>query len=249
MKRFWEKAEVVAAADSAVAGGNAGYNIMLDGRPLRTPKKNLLHLPGLPLGEAIAAEWNAVEGEVRPQALPLTGIANAGCDIVAADPAGFAERLARYAETDLLCYRADGPEALADLQARHWDPLIAWTDNRHGTRFQVTSGIIHIAQPAGTLQRILTIFQHHPAIELAALSLLVEISGSAILALALSEGAITLSDAFHAATIDELWQEQHWGADKEATEQRAGRQQLFAAAFQFLELARKEGISSQALAN
>lgn len=238
MKRFWSKAEIAHPSGEDAAGN---YGILLDGRPLRTPKKNLLHVPTLPLAEAIAAEWNAVEDKVQPDKMALTGIANAACDIVTADTQCFAQNLARYAESDLLCYRADGPEPLINWQAEEWDPLLDWMQKRFDLGFEVTTGIMHVAQPPETLERVRAIFEAFPPMELAALSLHVEIAGSAIIALALAEGAISLEDAFQAAVLDELWQEKYWGADKEATTHREQRYQQFAAAFQFFKLARMEG--------
>ena len=88
MKRFYRQATA-----SPEAGGVA---VLLDGRAVRTPGRNLLRVPTEELAEAIAAEWNAQGETVNPQAMPLTGLANAAIDQVAPDPAGFARTLARY---------------------------------------------------------------------------------------------------------------------------------------------------------
>jgi chaperone required for assembly of F1-ATPase len=105
VKRFWQDVAVDARA------------IRLDGRPVRTPGRAALTLPTDGLAEAVADEWRAVGETVDPRAMPLTGLANAAIDRIAADPAGFAAGLAKYGESDLLCYRAAEPPELAARQA------------------------------------------------------------------------------------------------------------------------------------
>ena len=229
MKRFWT--EATAAAE------DGGHGVRLDGRPVRTPARALLLLPNAALAEAVAAEWRAVEGEVNPQHMPLTGIANAAIDLVSPDPAAFAARLAAYAETDLLCYRAEHPQPLADRQALIWEPPLTAVEQSLGCAFHRTAGIGHVAQPGETLERVRARFAGYGPHWLAALDPIVTITGSAVLALALAEGLAKADDVFDASVLDELWQEEQWGADAEALETRKGRRALFDAAVQFLRLA------------
>ena len=141
MKRFWKD---VSIADGEVA---------LDGRPVRTPGRVALRLPTAALAEAVAEEWRAVGERVDPRTMPLTGLANAAIDRIAPDPARFAEGLARYGESDLLCYRADDPPELVARQAALWNPPLAWARGRYDVGFEVTTGIVHRAQPSATIAR------------------------------------------------------------------------------------------------
>ena len=130
MKRFWK--DVTIDADRVVR---------LDGKPLRTPGRLSLAAPTTALAQAIAKEWRAVEGEIDPRAMPLTGLANAAIDRIAPDPAAFAASgLAAYGETDLLCYRAEGPPELVARQEAAWDPLLAWAAARYDVRFEAVAG-------------------------------------------------------------------------------------------------------------
>lgn len=228
MKRFWTEAAAIAAGD--------GWTIVLDGRPLRTPARAELRLPTATLAHAIAAEWAAVEGEVRPGAMPLTGLANAAVDIVGADPAGFAASLAAYGESDVTCYRAERPQPLIARQVAAWEPALKAVEARHGLTFRRTAGIVHVAQPADTLARLDALFAGLSPWQLAPLQPLVALSGSAVLALALMDGALGAEAAFEAGHVDELWQAEHWGEDALALEARAGRWAQFAAAARFLAL-------------
>lgn len=229
LKRFWARAEVVRDGDR--------YAIALDGRPVRTPRGNRLAVPDEALGRAIAAEWQAVEAEVRPNAMPMTGLANAAIDIVADDPAAFASMLTAYARSDMLCYRATHPEALVERQAHLWDPILAWAETRFDILLKRTAGIEPIEQPAHALERLDAAYAAEPPFRLAALSPLVTLSCSAILPLALADGRLQPDEAWAAALLDELWQAEQWGEDALAAASRADRRHQFNAACRFLELA------------
>ena len=227
MKRFWTEARA------------EGGQVLLDGRPVRTPKRNLLAVPSAALAEALAAEWNAVGEELDPRALPLTGLANAAIDIVAADHNAFAETLARYGESDLLAYRATSPNDLIERQARQWDPLLDWVRIRYDVHVYVVRGIIHQPQPEATVARLREATLARSAFELAALSPVVTIGGSLVVGLALAERAFDPEQLWSAVNLDELWQEELWGEDALAAEARAARRREWDAAVLFLQLLRQ----------
>ena len=227
MKRFYTA--VAATPERGIA---------LDGRPVRTPGKHPLILPNAGLAEAVAAEWQAQGDDIVPQSMPLTGLANAAIERVAPDAIGFAMGLAIYAETELLCYRADAPPELVTRQEAVWDPILEWARRRYDVNFTLVAGIIHQPQPDETLKRLRAAIQSNGAFELAALSPIVTISGSLVIALAVAEGAITPDAAFDAAHLDELWQAEQWGEDDFALDLRAAHRADFLAACDFLRLLR-----------
>ena len=232
MKRFWREVSV----------GDGG--IALDGRPVRTPGRAPLALPTPALAEAISAEWRAVADTIDPRAMPLTGLANAAIDRVAPDRAGFAAGLARYGESDLVCYRAEGPEPLVERQRATWDPLLAWATARYDVHFAVTAGVMHAAQPPATLARLREAVAALDAFRLAGLSPLVTVTGSLIAALALVEGAADADAIWAAALVDEDWQAELWGSDPLAEQARAGRRADFDAGAAFLALLAQSGAST-----
>jgi chaperone required for assembly of F1-ATPase len=168
--------------------------------------------------------------------MPLTGLANAAVDRVAADPAAFARGLAVYGESDLLCYRSEGPRPLVDRQAERWDPLLDWARRRFDVVFEVTAGVMHRPQPAATVERLAHATAARGPFQLAGLSPLVTISGSLVIGLALSEGAIGLDPAWEAATLVEAWQAEQWGEDALAAAALRNRRREFEAAYRFLTL-------------
>jgi chaperone required for assembly of F1-ATPase len=229
MRRFYKEA----STGPAEAGG---FVVRLDGRPVMTPARRQLELPSPALADAVAAEWNAQEAKVDPRSMPLTGLANAAIDRVAPDKDAFARSLAKYGEGDLLCYRAEGPDQLVRRQAEAWDPLLIWARRRFDVDFTLVEGIIHRPQPAETVDRLARAVAARDPFPLAALSPLVTISGSLIVALALAEGAIDVEQAWAAANVDEAWQSEQWGEDALATAALEARRLEFEAARRFLEL-------------
>ena len=228
VKRFYDTASVETGAE--------GFRVLLDLRSVRTPARNIVAVPTEGLADASAGEWNAQAERVDPRSMPLTGLANAAIDRVAPDSEAFARALAAYGESDLLCYRSEGPASLVARQAASWDPILTWARQRYDVGFEVTSGIVHRPQPPQTVERLAAAVAARPPFELAALSPLVTISGSLIIALALAEAAIDLDEAWSAAALDELWQIETWGEDEEALRSLDSRRREFEAAWRFLSL-------------
>lgn len=229
MKRFW--------AAAGVAERPEGWAVLLDGRPVKTPAKLPLVLPTEALARAVAEEWDAQQGEVRPALMPLTRTANSAIDKVASMAAAVVEEIARYGGTDLLCYRATGPAALIARQAAAWDPWLDWVAGQ-GAALRVTTGIVHVAQPEVSLGRLSARVSARSHFELAALYDLVAITGSLVLGLAVAEGRLEAGDAFDLARLDEDWQAEHWGVDDEAAESAAMKRQAMRDAGRFLRLCR-----------
>lgn len=224
MKRFWK--EVAVGPDRVVE---------LDGRPVRTPGRAALALPTYALAEAVAAEWRGVGDTLDPRAMPLTGLSNAAIDRIAPDRASFAAGLARYGESDLVCYRAEAPAELVQRQAAAWDPVLDWARGRYDVHFELVTGVIHRTQPAPTVRRLADAVAAQDEWQLAGLSPVVTITGSLLLGLALLEGAAAADAVWAAANVDEDWQREQWGEDALATEATEGRRREFGAAVRFLE--------------
>ncbi|HEX8841000.1 MAG TPA: ATP12 family protein [Sphingomicrobium sp.] len=228
MKRFWKEV--------GVEQEGAGWGIRLDGRSVRTPARAELVAPTEELAQAIAEEWRGVEGKIDPRAMPLTGLANAAIDRVAPERLAFAEGLARYAEADLACYRAEWPPELVQRQKDAWDSLLGWARRRYDVDFVTTSGLMHVVQPQATVERLAHAVAALDPFRLAGLSPLVTIGGSLVAALAVLEKAMSADEAWGAVSIDDRWQIEQWGSDAEAEAALENRRCDFMAAARFLEL-------------
>ncbi|MEP9377854.1 ATP12 family protein [Aquabacter sp. CN5-332] len=227
-KRFYTEVSVGEGEDGL-------FRVLLDGRPVRTPARALLAVPSRALAEALAEEWAAQKDEIDPFSMPLTRLVNVALDGVAADPEASAEEIVRYAGTDLLCYRAEGPDRLVTRQGEHWDPVLDWFRTAHGARFMLSAGIRHVEQPAETLARIAALVPRDP-LRLAAAASLTTLMGSALLALALVHGRLSADEAWAAAHVDEDWNREQWGEDELATARRVAREAEMQAAVRLLRL-------------
>ncbi len=212
-KRFYKHAEAV------TAGGS--HSVTLDGRPVRTPAKADLLVPTRALATAIAAEWNAQGNSVDRRTMVQMQLACTAIDGVAPDSGGVVDTLVAYAETDLLCYRAEGPPSLVERQAAAWQPLLAWAERRYGVQFAVTSGIVPVEQPPETLRRVRDVVAALDPFRLTGLQVLVGSLGSLVLALAVLESQIPAAEAFALSQLDEEHQAAQWGTDEEAEARRA----------------------------
>ena len=228
MKRFWKEV--------SLAGQGEEWSIHLDERPVKTPARAPLSVPTKALAEAIVEEWSGVEAEIDPRAMALTGFANAAIDRVSADREAFADGIAKYAEADLACYRAEGPRGLVSRQEEQWDKLLAWARRRFDVDFTTTTGLIHVDQPPATVERLAHAVSTLDPFRLAALQSLVTIGGSLVAALAVQEKAITPAEAWEAVSLDDRWQLEQWGADAEAEAALENRRRDFLAAAHFLHL-------------
>lgn len=240
MRRFWTNA--------TLSSGDAGHVVMLDGKPLRIPGRNPggapLTIATTALAEAITAEWQAAGtghgGEMSMEEVPLTRLAATAQDRIAPNPAPVAAALAEYGESDLLCYRAEHPADLTQRQARYWQPWLDWAARIYGAHLRVAAGVMHLPQDPAALEAIRSAYAAQPVPVLAALGIAVPAMGSAVLGLALADGALDAASAHDLAGLDEAFQVEKWGEDAEAATRRQHVADDIALAERFIRLSRPD---------
>jgi chaperone required for assembly of F1-ATPase len=227
-RRFYERAEVEDA--------DGEFRVVLDGRPVKTPARRTLAAPTRALAQALAAEWDAQRDVIDPAKMPLTRLANTIIDGVTDAPSAVADEVKRYLACDLVFYRAPGPAGLVAWQAEAWDPVLAWVRETLGARFVLAEGIAFVAQPAQSLAAASSAIPTDPW-RLGAMHAVTTLTGSALIAIALSRGALLVDAAWAAAHVDEDWNMKFWGRDALALERRAARFSEMQAAATVLEAA------------
>lgn len=225
-KRFYQTVTVAPAVD--------GFVVQLDNQSVLSPGKRALALPGEALAQAIAAEWKSQGQDIDPSTMPLTRLANTTLDTVMGNRAEVAGEIAKYAETDLVCYRVLQPEALRQRQADAWDPLVLWVGQAYGVGLVVTSGLLPAAQPPEALAAVRPAVDGFGEFGLAALHAATTALGSVVIALAMAAGRITAADAWRFSLVEELYQTERWGDDRDAEARRTKLRADLAAAHQFL---------------
>ena len=216
MKRFWDVATVEASTE--------GYGILLDGRTMHLPDGAVLRVDAEPLARAIAEEWQTAGGgkggEMSFADTPLTRLAGTAQQRIAPDPSPTIDAIARYAESDLLCYRAERPEALVERQERVWQPWLDWVASRYEAPLRISAGISYVKQHRGTVATLRKVVADLDVPALAALGVAVPALGSLVLGLALADGALDAASAHVLGCLDELFQAEAWGEDEEAVARR-----------------------------
>lgn len=228
MKRFYDQVQYVAQ--------DGGFAIQLDGRSVKTPMKKQLILPNEALAQAVQAEWEAQGEKIDPHSMPLTRLANAALDRIDAERDAVIEQIIRFCGTDLLCYRADGPDSLVEVQEQAWDPLLAWLKSDLDIHLPVAVGVTPINVEDGVEAKFKTQIDALDVFALSGLGALVSAAGSLVVGLGVLHGHIDGEQAFLAASVDERYQLDRWGADDDAEAQLKGREKDIKAAAVFLSL-------------
>lgn len=229
MKRFYK--------DVTIADADGGFDVRLDGRPIKTVSRRPQVVPTRALAEAMAQEWAAQGDEIDPARFLFRDMADYAIDVVMPDPAAAVTSLLPYAATDTLCYRADPDEPFATRQRLMWEPLLTAAESRYEVKFVRVSGVIHKPQAEVTMARLKTELERLDPFSLAALRNTAGLAASLVIGIAALAPAADIDALWDAANLEEDWQAELWGKDWEAVELRALRAKAFAAAAQFASLA------------
>lgn len=212
MRRFYKTVSVLPA--------DTGFIVALDGKPVRTPARAPMIVPSSRLAEAIAAEWEAQTETIVPAGMHRTQLAATAIDRVAGNRDAVIDEVAAYGDTDLLCYRAEAPRALAERQQAVWQPFLDWCAIAHDAPLTAVEGIMHRPQPLQALQALRRAVAAHDDLRLTALHTATVLLGSVVLGLALVSRRTAAADAFAASVVDEDFQIARWGEDAEAMRRR-----------------------------
>ncbi|MCO6390693.1 ATPase [Aliihoeflea aestuarii] len=228
-KRFYKTAHV----ERDIATDT--FAVQLDGKPVRTPGRALLALPSEAAARLVADEFEAQKEEINPFDMPVLRIANTAIDGVATDTQAVLEDILRYSSSDLVCYRADGPESLVERQNEAWDRIVDWARASLGARFVLAEGIVHVDQPREAIGAIgIHLKMRDEPFRLSALHVMTTLTGSALIALAVDAGELTAEEGWAAAHVDEDWNIAQWGEDADAAKMRAAKKRDMLAAARLL---------------
>jgi chaperone required for assembly of F1-ATPase len=227
-------------ANAAVSEADGGFSVTLDGKPIRTPSGRVVTVPSRQIADAIAAEWEAQKDNIDPLTMPLTRFANSVVEGVVDRAELVADDVAKYLRSDLLFYRAGHPEALMARESRHWDPVLFWAADTFGAHFILAEGIMHVSQPDTAVEAARAALPTDPW-SIAAVHVVTTLTGSALLALALTHGVLDPDQVWAAAHVDEDWNAEQWGVDEEVAARRAARLVDFKAASRILSALKTAG--------
>ena len=227
IKRFYK---VVSISEE-----RTGYWVRLDGKPIRSPQKKIIECNNLTLANKLLEEWESHVEYIDYVNMPITRILNVAFDRVSENHISVVETVGSYATSDLLCYRANGPEKLVIRQHEYWDPILEWGQQTFKLNFNVTDSILPVEQPESTILKIKEVLRKYNPIQLAAIHTVTTISSSVLIALALENEAFERETIWNAINVDEDWNIEHWGEDEELILSRKIKRQDFLAVSQIFD--------------
>ncbi len=227
MKRFYQDVTCEEIAH--------GWQVLLDGKPVKTSGGSEIIIPTQALAEAVREEWDTQTEKVDLASMTFTRLCGGAAEMTAEDRAACRQDIGDYADTDLLCYFAE-EEALLRRQQEMWEPLLKQLEVAWDITLHRTQGIMPVKQPEETLACLRAKLDGLSDHQLLALSLLVPALGSLLLALALLEGMINDEEAMTLSMLDEHYQTERWGEDVEAKHSREQKQAEIGSVIRFLRL-------------
>ena len=230
MKRFYKQV--------SVSEQDGNYSVLLDGKAIKTPEKSPCNIPTKSMADAVAKEWDAQKEDIIPAEMPITKLVNTAIDRVGNRRGTLIDELVEYAGSDQLCYRAEEPIELIELQSKIWDPLLKRMSDIHDIELKVTSGIVFVAQEKSQLAKIRSLIDAMENFPLMAFYAITTVTGSVTIALNLIKIHITVDQAWDAGQLDENFQISKWGSDFEAEERRENIKTELENAVYFLDLSK-----------
>lgn len=204
----------------AVRREGEGVLVTLDDRPVRSPGQRPMVLPTHELAEVLAAEWQRQGDDIDTATMPMMRFASHAVDVVSEDPEPIRAEIVKYARSDLLCYRAGHPADLVARQRDLWDPVLERFRAERGIGFRLATGICYVEQNAADVERFARLVQELHGFALAGTHAVTTLTGSALVAMALRFGWIGADEAWRIVHVDEDYQAELWGIDKEAMQRR-----------------------------
>ena len=208
-KRFYQ--------DVTVEGEGREWRVLLDGMQLRTPGKLKLAIPTKALAEKLAEEWEAQTERINPSVMPVTRLINVAVEQTPDRRQDLIAEARRYAETDLICYRAPQPRILKERQSKAWDGWLEWAAAQ-GIDLKTTESLSAIAQAEASLRAVEAYAASLDDIRLTLFVHLIAVYGSVILAMAVMRSELSGNAAFDLSRIDAVYQIELWGEDEEQAE-------------------------------
>ncbi|MGN7437790.1 MAG: ATP12 family protein [Alcanivorax sp.] len=191
-----------------------GYEIHLDGKTIKTQTGAVLSAPTAAVADLAVKEWAQQKDQIIPDTMPITQILNTKIDQVAIKREAMYKEVIRYLNTDFLCYQTAEPKALAMAQEDVWGRWISWADTFYEVSLLKTSGLAVLQQPEEYHQKIKSFIDTIGDDEFTLLQILVPLTGSVILSMALLNKAASSEEVLQACFLEEDFKNDLYDAEK-----------------------------------
>ena len=170
MKKFWKNVQVQKKIKNS-------FEIILDKKILKTPMQNDLIFSNYKIAKETALEWDINEKEINTDNMVFYGLISTAIDKINNDKVSYIENVLGFINTDLICYRADGPNELVDLQNSSWNPIISFIKKYINVELKFFKGVMPSKQSLETFIRLKTLINSFSDLEISALYRITNLTG------------------------------------------------------------------------
>jgi len=213
MKKFWKIVQVKKKLKNS-------FEILLDKRILKTPMQKDLIFSNYKIAKETALEWDIDEKEINTENMVFYGLISTAIDKISNDKVSYIENVLGFINTDLICYRADGPNELVDLQNSSWNPIISFIKKYIDVELKFFIGVMPSKQSLEIFNRLKTLINSFSDIEISALHRMTNLTGSIFISICILKGDVLKNEAFELSFLDELYQAKNWGIEEESLDKR-----------------------------
>ena len=192
------------------------YCIQINNKMAKTPNGNLIELPTLKLAKIILKDFQSKKSKMPANIVSPIRLTNTAIDKLVTNNYAYIEQLSLYLNSDVVCYFASSPNDLVKKQNKNWLPMIRFMQDVYNINILYTSKISAISQPKDSLAKLKEILKSKNCFELSAIGVLVQLTNSIIISLALVNDKINAKDAYEISNLEEIYQSSFWGKDEEA---------------------------------
>ena len=199
-----------------VQGKKGKYLLNINNKSLKTPDGNIIELPSMKLAKILLKDY---ESSFKSKPLNIVRpikITNTAIDKIKPNNILYINEITDNLNNDMICYFANSPLELVDLQNKEWLPLINYMESSYNIELIYTSKLFSINQKPDSLLKLKNILNEINIFKLSAIYTLSQITKSIIISLALVNNKISAKKAFENSNLEELYQISKWGKDEEA---------------------------------
>ena len=192
------------------------YLLTINNKSLKTPDGNTIELPSMKLAKILLKDY---ESSFKSKPLNIVRpikITNTAIDKIKPNNIFYINEITDNLNNDMICYFANSPVELVDLQNKDWLPLINYMKSSYNIELIYTSKLFSINQKPDSLLKLKNILNEINIFKLSAIYTLSQITKSIIISLALVNNKISAKKAFENSNLEELYQISKWGKDEEA---------------------------------
>ncbi|CAG9325130.1 ATPAF2 [Blepharisma stoltei] len=188
-----------------------GFQVLLDGRGIKTPERNNVILPTEILALGVATEWQVQDKFIRTSSMPLFQLSATAIDLshTGIRPQ-LTERIHQFLQNDSICYREDEQEK-SDRQTKLFTPVINHVKEKYGIELSTCSGFSTPQISKESFDNLQKHIETLDSFEIVALEAATTIAKSTSVGLSLLDGFLSIENSLKCSRLEEDLQIEAYG--------------------------------------